>query len=90
MQLALGCQRLQAEGALPVDTSATLAAGCETSLGVAVGPGGQIMQFEIERIVDQRYRLAGALVLKAEVSALQLQTIDTQRKNIPLLTGWCF
>ncbi len=87
LQLAARGQRLQVEVALPVDASAACTCGGEAGVGAAVRAGGKVVQLEVQRVVDQLDGLTWAPITEGEVSAHQLQLVDTQREEFALVVG---
>ncbi|MCY1345973.1 hypothetical protein D9M69_320450 [compost metagenome] len=58
------------------------AGGDQGHVGALVGQGGQVVQFEAERIEDELHRLAGALVEEVQAALGHLDALDAQREGL--------
>ena len=67
---------------MPIDASATRAAGGEACVGAVVAAGGKIVQLEVQGVVDQLDGLARAQILESNVAAYQPQLVDAQREQV--------
>ncbi|MCY1284789.1 hypothetical protein D9M70_337060 [compost metagenome] len=82
LQLAAGGEGHQADLAFPVDAPAIGAGGHEGHLGIVVGQGAEVVQFEVEGVVDELDGLTGAQVLEVQATFAQLDAVDADRKGI--------
>lgn len=74
--------RRQAEGAVPVNAAPIGAERHQGHVGVVVGQGTEILQFQVHVVVEELDRFARAHVLKMQVAAADLDAVDTQREGI--------
>ena len=76
LQMAAGADRAEAQGALPFDLTAIGAGGLQTQFGIVVGQGAEVAEAEVEAVVDEFDRLAGAQVFEMHGAGGQDDALD--------------
>jgi len=95
-QGAFGRDRHQADVTLPVDLPAFRAGGDQGHVGIVFRQGAEVFQLEVEFVVEELDRLAGAQVFKVQITARQLDPLDPQRERFGVgvcrcrFAGWQF
>ncbi len=91
LQLACGFQlRGQLQVALPAQVAGSAAAGFQREPGTLAGAGAEVLQVKGQRLPGQAGRFFQAEVLELQLALLQLNPVDTDRKQCRILRGGFF
>ncbi|MCY1350773.1 hypothetical protein D9M69_370150 [compost metagenome] len=82
LEVAAGGDRRQADPAVPVDLATIGPLGHQGHVRLVFRQGAEVLQFEVERVVDELHRLAGAQVLEVQAALDQGDVVDAQREGL--------
>jgi len=81
-QAATGAQWGEVQLALPADVPAAWARGRQCGVGSPILPGDEVVQLQIQLVVKQVDRLAGALINEAQLAGAESEAVQLQRKYL--------